>query len=214
MADESQNLSEGQEQLAEQGVVDMAIGADDLEYAHELADTATAEAMMAASDLTRAVDAEIVADRLSRLSAVVAAAGVNDIGQGAELIAAAENVEAISAAVGLMSVDDLETGLELGRLAGELRIFGRIVGQLEMPVLSAVLGDRSERLSEIATDTVLRAAATRSLTESDRCHRATHWRSGCRGDRRGCAAYGSVGYCRCAVGGTRRGGTCARCARA
>ena len=121
--------------------------------------------MLGASDLTRAVDAGIVADRLSILSDVVAAAGVNDINQGAELIAAADDVDAVSAAVGLMTVDDLDKGLELARIAGELRILGKIVGKLEMPVLSAVLGDRSERLSEIAIDTILRAAATRSLTE-------------------------------------------------
>ena len=151
--------------LGEAGSEDMNAGADDIAYAQGLADRATGEAMLAASDLTRAVDANIVADRLSKLSEVVATAGINDIGQGAELIAAADDVDAVSAAVGLMSVDDLDKGLELGRISGELRVLGRIVDQVEMPVLSAVLSDRSERLTEIATDTILRAAATRSLTD-------------------------------------------------
>ena len=58
MADEIQNPSEEQEEfaevaaeasaaaaeLAEQGIVDMAVGADDIDYANELAGTATAEA--------------------------------------------------------------------------------------------------------------------------------------------------------------------------
>lgn len=177
--DESKNGSEEQEELAvaaadidaaamdlaEQGIMDMAEGSDDLDFADDLAATAAAEAMAGASDLTRAVDAEIVADRLATLSGVVAAAGVNDIGQGAELIMTSADVEAMSATVGLMTLDDLDKGLELGRLAGELQTLGNVVSELEMPVLSAVLGDRGLRLLEIATDTILRAAATRSLAE-------------------------------------------------
>ena len=106
-----------------------------------------------------------MASRLAKLSDVVGVAGVNDIERGAQLIAASEDVETISAAVGLMTVDDLDKGLELGRLSGELQVLGNIVGQLEMPVLSAVLSDRGKRLAEIAGDTILRAAASRSLTD-------------------------------------------------
>lgn len=153
------------EEKIDQAVVDMMASGDALDMADELQDEAMVDAMSAASDLTRAVDAEVIADRLATLSGVVANAGVNDVEQGAALIAASEDVEAVSAAVGLMTVDDLDKGLELGRLAGELQILGRIVAELEMPVLSAVLSDRGNRLSELAKETILRAAASRSLTE-------------------------------------------------
>jgi hypothetical protein len=179
MTDERQNPSDEEEELAQtagdfknlanemadEGFDEMAAGVDDMAFAQDLSDTATAEAMAGASDLTRAMDAAVVADRLSTLSSVVSAAGVNDINQGADLIATAGDVDTIAAAVGLMTVDDLDKGLELGRLSGELRVVGNIVSQLEMPILAAFLGDRSERLNEIAIDTVLRAAASRSLTE-------------------------------------------------
>ncbi len=151
--------------FADEAVEEMMADADALELADDMRDEATADAMMAASDLTRAVDAEVIADRLATLSDVVANAGVNDVEQGAALIAASKDVEAVSAAVGLMTVDDLDKGLELGRLAGELQILSGIVAELEMPILSAVLNDRGARLSEIAKETILRAAASRSLTE-------------------------------------------------
>jgi hypothetical protein len=77
---------------------------------------------------------------------------------------AADDVDAMSAAVGLMSLGDLDRGLELGRLAGELQTIGDVVDALEMPVLSAVLGDRGWRLQQIAVDVILRAAAERSLS--------------------------------------------------
>ncbi len=192
MAEEPDFLPEEQQELAEtaaelgtaamdmadEGLNEMIAGAEDIRLARDLADTATAEAMLGASDITRAVDAGIVADRLSVLSDVVAAAGVNDINQGAELIAAADDVNAVSAAVGLMTVDDLDKGLELGRISGELRILGKIVGKLEMPVLSAVLGERS-RAS--VRNRHRHDSARRRHTQPDRPdrgHRSTHRRDG------------------------------------
>lgn len=150
---------------AETTVDEMLDGEEEINFTQQLREAAAAQAKMAASDLTRAVDAEVIADRLATLSAIVGVAGINDVEQGAELIAASEDVEAISAAVGLMTVDDLDRGLELGRMAGELEVLSRIVDDLEMPVLSALLGSRGERLTQIAADTILRAAASRSLTE-------------------------------------------------
>ena len=86
---------------------------------------------------------------------VVGEAGVDDLAEGAELLMAADDVDAMSAAVGLMGVGDLERGLELGRLAGELQTIGDVVDALEMPVLSAVLGDRGWRLQQIAVDVII-----------------------------------------------------------
>ena len=119
---------------------------------------------VAASDLTRAVDAAVVADRLSTLSGIVETAGIDDISQGADLLAHSEDVEAMSAIVGLMSYGDLERGLELARMAGELRAISDVTDALKMPVLTAVLADRGERLQQVAVEVILQAAATRSLS--------------------------------------------------
>lgn len=81
------------------------------------------------------------------------------------MLMASEDVEAMSALVGLMSLGDLDRGLELGRMAGELGTISDVVDTLEMPVLSAVLGDRGRRLQEIAVDVILRAAATQGLAD-------------------------------------------------
>jgi hypothetical protein len=145
---------------------DLAVGAESLDAARTEVRIAAAAGAASASDLTRAVDAEVVAGRLSTLSGVVAAAGINDIGQGAELLTASEDVDAISAVVGLMSLGDLERGLQLGRLAGELKTISSVVAALEMPILSAVLEDRGVVLQGIARDVILRGAATRALSKS------------------------------------------------
>ena len=60
----------------------------------------------------------VVADRVSQLSDIVAAAGVVDVSEGLELLEASEDVEMMGAIVGLMGEDDLERGLELARMAG------------------------------------------------------------------------------------------------
>ena len=99
---------------------------------------------------TRAVDAAVVADRLSTLSEIVETAGIDDISQGADLLAHSEDVAAMSAIVGLMSYSDIERGLELARMAGELRAISDVTHALEMPVLTAVLADRGERLQQVA----------------------------------------------------------------
>jgi hypothetical protein len=122
--------------------------------------------MASASDITRAVDAEVVADRLAKLSDVVAAAGVNDLGQGADLLSVSDDVETVSAVVGLMSLGDLERGLQLGRLAGELKTISSVVAAMKMPILSAVLEDRGAMLQGIARDVILRGAATRALSQT------------------------------------------------
>ena len=146
------------------GLDEVDAGLDALEIAGDVAAVAGAEAMAAASDLTRAVDAEVVADRLGTLADVVGAAGVTDVAEGAELLMASEDVGAMGAAVGLMSLGDLDRGLELSRIAGELQTLSDVVDTLEMPVLSAVLNDRGLLLQEISVDVILRAAAERSLS--------------------------------------------------
>ncbi len=80
------------------------------------------------------------------------------------MLAHSEDVAAMSAIVGLMSYGDIERGLELARMAGELRAISDVTDALEMPVLTAVLADRGERLQQVAVEVILQAAATRSLS--------------------------------------------------
>ena len=118
----------------------------------------------AASDATRSEDASVVADRISRLSQVVAEAGIADVGQGAELLAASEDVGVLSAMVGLMSSADMDHGLDLARMAGELWTVGDVVDILQMPVLADFLENRGLRLQEMAVEQILRSAGRSSLS--------------------------------------------------
>ena len=69
----------------------------------------------------------------------------------------------MGAVVGVMSAADLEHGLQLARLSGELRVAGDIVERLAMPVLAGFLASRSERVTGMATNAVLRSTSTRVL---------------------------------------------------
>src|SRR5262249_23310333 len=113
---------------------------------------------------TRGVDAMVVADRVARLSEVVAAAGVRDVAQGAELLAASDDLDVFSAAVGVMGIADLEQGMALARLSGELRVAAAIVSRLEMPVLATFLARRSMWVTRMGVQTVVRAGAARALS--------------------------------------------------
>lgn len=150
--------------LALEGSEREQAGIETLQAAGDVARLGTAAVAAGASDLTRAVDSAVVADRLSTLSDVVETAGITDMSQGVDLLAHSEDVVAMSAMVGLMSADDLERGLEIARMAGELGAIGNVADALEMPVLSAVLADRGSRLQSIAVEVILQAAATRSLS--------------------------------------------------
>ena len=120
-----------------------------------------------ASDLTRAVDAGVVADRMAFLSSVVTAAGVVDVAEGIELLAQAEDVGAISAVIGLMSNEDLDAALELARMAGELSAISDLADLLQMPVLSDVMDSRGRRLHEMAVEL---GAALRSHASPGKNH--------------------------------------------
>ena len=127
-AKETETQSKSNSELAvEAGTQEMVAGLQTLEAARGLARESAGVLASGASNLTRAVDAQIVAERVANLGSVVAAAGTVDLAQGAELLAKSEDVAALSAVVGLMSEDDLERGLELARLAGELQAVGQVV---------------------------------------------------------------------------------------
>ncbi len=122
-----------------------------------------AEVASGASDLTRAADAAVVAERVQVLSDIVGEAGIVDVGEGVDMLMKGGNVRAMGAIVSLMSREELERGLQLGRLAGELGTVSDVIEILDMPVLADFLGERGMLLQEIAVDQLLRYTGTRAL---------------------------------------------------
>ena len=101
-----------------------------------------------ASEITRGAEARVVADRMAKLSDIVAAAGVTDVAEGLALLDESEDVDLMSALVGLMSAADLERGLKIARIAGELRAVSDVIDLLKLPVMSAFLQSRGEEAAE------------------------------------------------------------------
>jgi hypothetical protein len=141
-------------------------GARKVQTAKELADLGMMETAAGASDLTRAEDAVVVAERVKTLSDVVGVAGIVDVAEGAEMLAASEDVSVMSAMVGLMGEEDLETGLELARIAGELWAVSDVVDMLQMPALTEFLAERGEILQEMAVEQILRSASTKGVARA------------------------------------------------
>lgn len=138
---------------------------DDKNIPSEMADR-EATAAYVASQLTRGEDALLSAERRARLSEMVATAGVNDIVQGAQLVVASEDVQALSAVVSALNADDLEDTMEIASISGELSVISDVLYAMDLPVISAFLQDRGERLKELAVDNIMRYGAVRALTEA------------------------------------------------
>jgi hypothetical protein len=148
--------------VGQQEVMD---GAQRMQDAADLAKTSTVLAMSGAKDVTRAEDAQIIADRLDVLSDAVAVAGVVDVAEGAAILAESEDVGVMSALVGMMSEDDLEHGLELARISGELQTASDLVAELQMPVLSLFLAERAGRLHEMSLEQIHVAISTEGVSQ-------------------------------------------------
>ncbi len=148
------------------GAETAAQGVDDLETARLLIREGAANLAEGASDLTAAQSAELMSERTARVSQAVGEAGLADLSQGAEMLAASQDVDVMSAIVGLMGIADFEKGLELARLSGELETISDVLERLQLPVLSALLDDRGERLQEMAVDSILRAGSSRGLSQA------------------------------------------------
>ncbi len=138
---------------------------DDNKVEAEMAER-EATAAYVASQLTRGEDAILGAERRARLSEMVATAGINDIVQGAQLVVASEDVQALSAVVGALNADDLEDTMEIASISGELSVISDVLYAMDLPVISAFLQDRGERLKELAVDNIMRYGAVRALTEA------------------------------------------------
>jgi hypothetical protein len=151
--------------VAEEGKKEAAQGAARLAAAGDLQAESTVVFAKGASDLTRAVDEKVVADRMAILGEAVAIAGVMDIAEGAEMLAASDDVGVLSALVGMMSVEDIQHGLELARLSGELHTTGEMVAALKMPVLSTFLSERAARLHQMSVEQIRLAISTDGVSQ-------------------------------------------------
>jgi hypothetical protein len=177
MSKKSKNVSVSKKKLAKtgqdleingtvaeiEGMNQVAAGAQDLRAAKTAVKIGVAEVAAASSDLTRAEDAALAAQRMQQLSDAVGVAGVVDVAEGVDMVMKGGDVRAMSAIVGLMSREELDRGLELARLAGELWTVSDVVGMMQMPVLSDFLEERGMHLQEIAVDQLLRSTGTRAL---------------------------------------------------
>ena len=112
---------------AVEGADVMVKGSEDLAVAQAAGAVGVAEVAAAASDLTKAVDAGIAADRMQTLSDIVGEAGVMDVAEGVDMLLKGGDVKAMGAIVGLMSWDDLDRGMELARLAGDTPVSAGIM---------------------------------------------------------------------------------------
>lgn len=176
---ESQQLSVNKQKLAETaaemekaavtaaiaGQEEAIIGAKRIQAAGDMAHDSSVMIARGASDVTQAMDAQIMSERMAILSDAVGVAGVVDIAEGAEILAQSNDVGVLSALVGMMSEDDLEHGLELARLSGELQTAGELVEDLRMPVLAAFLTDRAARLHEMSLEQIRVAISTEGVSQ-------------------------------------------------
>ena len=64
--------------------------------------------------------------------------------------------------IGLLRLERKNSGMEVGRIAGELAQIGREVGAQQVPLLSALLANRSGVLQRIAAEMVASAATLAS----------------------------------------------------
>ena len=151
---------------AVEGAAGMVAGAQDLKVAKTAGAVGVAEVAAGASDLTRATDAALAAERMQQLSDIVGAAGVVDVAEGVDLLLKGGDVRAMGAIVTLMSREELDRGLELARIAGEMWTVSDLAALLDMPMLADFLEERGMRLQEIAVDQLLRSTGTRALAGS------------------------------------------------
>jgi hypothetical protein len=104
-----------------------------------------------------------MAEQASQLSDVTAVMGQRDVAQGAEMLHTADEITTVSDVVRALSKSDLQHGLSLAGIAGQLATVSDVVDNLQMPVLSAFLGEASGQLRDLAVSSLLRANDTRDL---------------------------------------------------
>jgi hypothetical protein len=147
------------------GQMEAAHGVQQMQAAGQMSDDGTTMVAMGASEVTRAIDASVVSERLEVLSDAVAGAGIMDVAEGAAMLAESEDVGVMSALVGMMSEDSLDHGLELARLSGELVTVSELVAELRMPVLADFLSARSDRLHQMSIEQIRVAISTEGVSQ-------------------------------------------------
>jgi hypothetical protein len=180
MATKSKRVTVGKRELQQtaNAVEDIAIqegvigldqakeGLNKLEAGREVSNLGRGALAVGAATVTRGADEIAVAEGLSRISTVVAAAGIVDVAQGAELLEKSEDVEIQSEMVGFLSESDLEHAMGIAAIAGQMQVVADIVALRDMPVLVAFLEAKGNALHQLAVETVIKFAAGRAVAQS------------------------------------------------
>jgi hypothetical protein len=107
-----------------------------------------------------------VAEGLSKISTVVAAAGIVDMAEGAALLEKSQDVGVQSEMVRYLSEADLDHAMGIAAIAGQLSVASDIVFMREMPVLADFLEARGHALHQLALESIVKFAAGRAVATS------------------------------------------------
>lgn len=149
-----------------EGVTQFAQGANTLENAKDAAYVSRGILASGASNVTRGIDALAASERAAQLSEITEVAGLADISQGDEMLSASDNLVAMGAVIQGMSEDDLDLSMEMAAIAGQMATIGEVIFRMGMPRIADFMAVKSDRLQELAADTIMRFAALSSLAEA------------------------------------------------
>jgi hypothetical protein len=107
-----------------------------------------------------------VAEGLSKISTMVAAAGIVDIAEGAALLEKSQDVAIQSEVVRYLGEEDLNHAMGIAAIAGQLTVASDIVHMREMPVLADFLEAKGHALHQLAVESVVKFAAGRAVANS------------------------------------------------
>jgi hypothetical protein len=157
------SLEEAEVETALEGLDSVEEGLVDIAMSENLGDASQMMAAAAASDITRGIDAGIVASRAAALSDAINDAGIADFGQGAAMLAASEDLDVQSALMGALGEEDMADAMSLAAISGQLGAVATIVDSLEMPILAAFLLDKSDELHDLAVGSIYQSSSARAL---------------------------------------------------
>jgi hypothetical protein len=108
-------------------------------------------------------DATTTEEGVGSSSELFASGGEADRQEGEEILDVSARTGDAGAQIGLLSLERKYSGLEIGRIAGELAQLGREIGARDLPLLSAILANRSGVLQRISAETIASAATANEL---------------------------------------------------
>ena len=150
---------------AEVGAEDVVAGAELLDEAAGAARKTVDLAAAGAADTTRGEDELAASAAFDQLSDAAAGQGLLDAAEGAEVLDVAEQVAAVSTLMAAVTADDMERGMFLASLSGQIRVAADVVDLMNMPILSAFLGQKGRQLRGLAVNEIGRAMAAAALSE-------------------------------------------------